>query len=72
MTEWAFCDLGIAELLLEIDPQNIASVTVAEKCGFEPADHRQTGEQGAHSDGKLVFVARKRQSGPTADAASRT
>lgn len=53
MTEWAFGDVGLAELWLEIDPQNVASVRVAEKCGFEPA------EANADGAGKLVFVARK-------------
>jgi RimJ/RimL family protein N-acetyltransferase len=50
MAEWAFGPLGLSEVLLEIDPQNVASVRVAEKCGFEP---------GTDNGGKLVFVARK-------------
>jgi RimJ/RimL family protein N-acetyltransferase len=49
---WAFDRLGLSELRLEIDPGNLASVRVAEKCGFAPAG-RQPG------DGKLVFAARR-------------
>lgn len=64
MTEWAFGPLGLTELLLEIDPKNVASVRVAEKCGFEPA------EPGADGNGKLVFAARKREMGPAPGAAS--
>lgn len=56
MTQWAFDHLGLTELLLEIDPQNVASVRVAEKCGFEPL-----AEPGLHNADKLVFVARKRK-----------
>ena len=36
--QWGFSDLGLSELLLEIDPGNLASLRVAEKCGFAPAD----------------------------------
>jgi RimJ/RimL family protein N-acetyltransferase len=43
-----------------VAPQNIASIEVAEKCGFEPADLGRPGEPGARSGGKLVFVARRR------------
>jgi RimJ/RimL family protein N-acetyltransferase len=53
MADWALGQLGLAELWLEIDPQNIPSVRVAEKCGFEPAG------PAADGSGKLVFVARK-------------
>jgi RimJ/RimL family protein N-acetyltransferase len=53
MAEWAFGDLRLTELWLEIDPRNVASIRVAEKCGFEPA------EANADGTGKLVFVARK-------------
>jgi RimJ/RimL family protein N-acetyltransferase len=59
MAEWAFGHLGLAELWLEIDPQNVASVRVAEKCGFEPA------EPGTDGNGKLVFVAHKPEVGST-------
>lgn len=64
MAEWAFGSLGLEELLLEIDPHNVASVRVAEKCGFESS------EAGANSSGKLVFAARKRETGAPPDAAS--
>jgi RimJ/RimL family protein N-acetyltransferase len=55
MADWAFGHLGLTELWLEIDPRNVASVRVAEKCGFAPA------EPGTDGSGKLVFVAHKRQ-----------
>lgn len=76
MSQWAFGHLGVTELLLEIDPQNVASVRVAEKCGFEPAVHGPAGEPGLEPrlerclepcpelrprGGKLVFVARRRE-----------
>jgi RimJ/RimL family protein N-acetyltransferase len=64
MAEWAFGHLGLAELWLEIDPQNVASVRVAEKCGFEPA------EPGTDASGKLVFVAHKHDVGPAPTATS--
>jgi RimJ/RimL family protein N-acetyltransferase len=50
--DWAFGELGLSEVLLEIDPGNLASVRVARKCGFEPAERAGTG-------GKLVFAAPK-------------
>jgi len=56
VAEWAFGPLGLSELLLEIDPLNVASVRVAEKCGFEPADRGRTGEPDTRSADKLVFV----------------
>lgn len=59
MAEWAFGDLGLSEVLLEIDPANAASVRVAQKCGFEPADHGPTGPGVPPNDGKLVFAARR-------------
>jgi RimJ/RimL family protein N-acetyltransferase len=52
--EWSFSELGLSELLLEIDPGNLASLRVAEKCGFAPSEQ---GEDG--SDGKLAFAIRK-------------
>ena len=54
--DWGFSALGLAELLLEIDPGNIASLRVAEKCGFTPAGHAQGEDDGS---GKLVFAARR-------------
>jgi RimJ/RimL family protein N-acetyltransferase len=62
--DWAFSDLGLSELLLEIAPGNIASIAVARKCGFEPADRTPAGEQGG-SD-KLVFAIRKAGRGDSA------
>lgn len=57
---WAFSDLGLSELLLEIDPGNLASVRVAQKCGFKPAGRTLAREQDGHgSAGKLVFAIRK-------------
>ena len=53
---WAFADLGLSELRLEIDPGNLASVRVAQKCGFEPADRG--------SSNKLVFAIRNGEKGP--------
>jgi RimJ/RimL family protein N-acetyltransferase len=61
---WAFSDLGLSELLLEIDPGNLASVKVARKCGFMPAGRRAAGEKaGGSSTGKLVFAIRKADPG---------
>ena len=58
--DWAFTDLGLSELLLEIDPENLASVRVAQKCGFAPAGRGLDPEQGGQdSGGKLVFAIRK-------------
>jgi RimJ/RimL family protein N-acetyltransferase len=68
MAEWAFCRLGLTELLLEIDQENVASVRVAEKCGFEVAERGRGGEPGSDGGGKLVFVARKRATGVTGAA----
>ena len=62
--DWAFSDLGVSELLLEIDPGNLASVRVARKCGFEPAARvvsRAQDEPGRRD--KLVFATRKDQTG---------
>jgi RimJ/RimL family protein N-acetyltransferase len=60
VVDWAFCDLGLRELRLEIDPGNIASLKVAHKCGFEPAGRALSGELGGPgSSGKLVFAIRK-------------
>ena len=57
---WAFSDLGLSELLLEIDPGNLASVRVARKCKFKPAGRMLAREQGGGSgSGKLVFAIRK-------------
>jgi RimJ/RimL family protein N-acetyltransferase len=57
---WAFSHLGLSELLLEIDPGNLASVRVAKKSGFEPAGRSLDREQGGHgSTGKLVFAIRE-------------
>jgi RimJ/RimL family protein N-acetyltransferase len=61
---WAFSDLGLSELLLEIDPGNFASVRVAQKCGFKPAGRAVAGGQGGHgSGGKLVFAIRRGEPG---------
>jgi RimJ/RimL family protein N-acetyltransferase len=51
--DWGFSELGLTELLLEIDPDNLASLRVAGKCGFAPA--------GAipEQNGKLLFAIRK-------------
>ena len=65
---WAFADLGLAELLLEIDPGNLASVRVARKCGFAPAGRTPDGEQGGPGGGKLVFAIRKDEPRPGAGA----
>jgi RimJ/RimL family protein N-acetyltransferase len=57
--DWAFADRGLSELLLEIDPANLASVRVARKCGFAPAGRSPNREQGGPGSGKLVFAIRK-------------
>jgi RimJ/RimL family protein N-acetyltransferase len=55
--DWAFSDLGVSEILLEIEPGNLASVRVAHKCGFEPAQVQS--EPG--SSEKLVFAINKNE-----------
>ncbi len=50
---WARDELGVEELLLEAHDGNTASIRVAEKCGFSPADeHKDTDAKGRR---KLVF-----------------
>jgi RimJ/RimL family protein N-acetyltransferase len=61
--DWAFADLGLSELLLEIDPENLASVRVARKCGFAPAGPALSRDHGEDS-GKLAFAVYKGQAGP--------
>jgi RimJ/RimL family protein N-acetyltransferase len=58
--------------LPEIDPKNVAAITVAEKCGSEPAGHHRAGGLGAHGSGKLVSVAGKREMGPVPGVVSGT
>lgn len=48
VADWAFRDLGLRRLLLEIDPANTASIRVAEKCGFTEVE--------SDARPKLVFV----------------
>lgn len=63
--DWAFADLGLSELLLEIDPGNLASVRVAEKCGFTPAGRAENRDQdGGDGSGKLAFAVRRGEAGP--------
>jgi RimJ/RimL family protein N-acetyltransferase len=64
--DWAFSHLGLSALLLEIDPGNLASIRVAQKCGFEPADCSLTPGEGEHASGKLVFAIRNGQLEPPA------
>lgn len=42
VVDWAFSDLGLSEIQLEIDPENLASVRLAQKCGLEPAGRVHT------------------------------
>jgi RimJ/RimL family protein N-acetyltransferase len=56
--DWAFSQLGLSELLLEIDPENLASVRVARKCGFAPAGRALNRDHGEGS-GKLAFAVYK-------------
>jgi RimJ/RimL family protein N-acetyltransferase len=56
--DWAFSELELTELLLEIDPGNLASLRVAGKCGFQPvlaADRNLAPAGDKPGDGKLVF-----------------
>lgn len=58
--DWALSDLGLRELLLEIDPENVSSLRVAEKCGFTPAGRAVPDERdGPAASGKLVFAVRR-------------
>jgi len=67
--DWAFSDLGLSELLLEIDPGNLASLRVAEKCGFQPAGRAMTDERrGDGSGDKLVFAIREDEPASRADS----
>lgn len=67
--DWAFSQLGLSELLLEIDPGNLASVRVAEKCGFTPAGRTPDRDRGGDgSGGKLVFALHRDETGPRAAA----
>jgi RimJ/RimL family protein N-acetyltransferase len=61
---WAFADLGLSELRLEIDPGNLASVRVAQKCGFAPAGRTA-------DDGKLAFAVRRDEPAPGQDPPDR-
>jgi RimJ/RimL family protein N-acetyltransferase len=60
--DWAFSQLGLSELLLEIDPENLASVRVARKCGFAPAGRALNRDQG-EDRGKLAFAVYKGEAG---------
>jgi RimJ/RimL family protein N-acetyltransferase len=53
VTSWATDELGVKELLLEIDPANLSSIRVAEKCGFV-----RSADSDGDSDGKAIFVCR--------------
>ena len=50
ITRWALDPLGLDALVAEVDPDNIASLTVARKAGFE--------NLGRPVDGRTVLVAR--------------
>ena len=66
--DWAFSDLEVSEILLEIDAGNLASVRVAQKCGLEPAGRVLTSAHGElGSSDKLVFAIRKGKPRPHAD-----
>jgi len=56
MTGWAFAELALSELLLEIDQGNLASLRVAEKCGFRPAGRAVDQEPEENGAAKLVFA----------------
>ena len=51
LTQWAFDDLGLPRLVLEIDEENVASIRVAERCGYV-RDGVTTGDEPV----KAVFV----------------
>jgi RimJ/RimL family protein N-acetyltransferase len=55
MTGWAFAGLGLSELLLEIDQGNLASLRVAEKCGFQAAGRAVDQAPDENGAAKLVF-----------------
>ena len=45
LTAWAFDDLGLTRLVLEIDELNTASIRVAQRCGFVRQDQATAGDQ---------------------------
>jgi len=51
LTQWVFDDLGLPRLVLEIDEENVASIRVAERCGYV-RDGVTTGDEPV----KAVFV----------------
>jgi RimJ/RimL family protein N-acetyltransferase len=65
--DWAFTDLGVSEILLEIDPGNLASVKVAKKCGFAPAGRVTAPAQGEPGSGEKLVFAVRRKARPRAD-----
>ena len=52
---WAFRDLGVRQLFLEVDAANAASIRVAEKCQFHRVDTTPDGSSSARRRTKLVF-----------------
>lgn len=60
VTEWAFRDLGVGQLVLEADSANTASLRVAEKCQFQRTGSR-TELDDDHHERTVVVFARWRQ-----------
>jgi RimJ/RimL family protein N-acetyltransferase len=56
VAQWALLELGLGQLLLEADEANVASIRVAEKCGFERIGSRtELGPDGVERT-SLVFA----------------
>jgi RimJ/RimL family protein N-acetyltransferase len=54
VTGWALRDLGVAQVLLEADEENAASLRVAEKCRFQRVGSRS--EKPAEGPGRTVVI----------------
>jgi len=59
VTSWAFRDIGLTSLLLEIDEANDASLKVAEKCQFGPVDTRTELASNGARHTTLVFARQR-------------
>lgn len=59
-SEWAFRELGVSRLELEIHPDNLASRRVGERAGYRLAGWRRSCQSCAGPDGMVVVYRRER------------